>query len=163
ESAMDELAVELGMDPVELRRINDTNVDPVDGKPYSSRSLMKCYDEAATAFGWDQRDPEPRSMRDDDWLIGWGCATAMYPTHIGVPTPRVRLFPKGRALVEVATHEIGNGVTTVLARLVWEPLGLPFENVMVEVGDSHLPPAPVAGGSNSTASTCSAVQKSCDA
>ncbi len=91
ESAMDELAVKLNMDPVELRHSNDTQEDPITGKPYSSRSLMQCYDTAAEAFGWANRNPEPRAMRDGDWLIGWGCATATYPTHIGPASARVRL------------------------------------------------------------------------
>lgn len=163
ESALDELAEKLGIDPVELRRINDTTTDPIDGKPYSSRSLMKCYDEAANAFGWKRRNAEPRSMRDGDWLIGMGCATAAYPTHVGAVTARVRLLPSGQVRVQTAAHEIGNGIYTVLAQLAAERLGVPLASVTVEVGDSNLPPAPVAGGSNTTASTTSAVLKACDA
>ena len=83
ESAMDELAVALGMDPVELRRINDTKREPIKGLPYTSRALMPCFDAAAEAFGWSKRDAQPGSMRDGDWLVGWGCATSAYPTHIG--------------------------------------------------------------------------------
>jgi xanthine dehydrogenase YagR molybdenum-binding subunit len=163
ESAVDELAIKLAMDPVELRRVNDTMVDSVTGKRWSSRSLMKCYDQAAEAFGWKQRDPRPGSMRDGDWLIGWGCATAVYPTHIGAATARVRLRSDGSVRVQSAAHEIGNGVYTVLAQLAAERLGVPLASVTVEVGDTNVPPAPVAGGSKTTASTCSAVLKACDA
>jgi xanthine dehydrogenase YagR molybdenum-binding subunit len=163
ESAVDELAIKLAMDPVELRRVNDTMVDSVTGKRWSSRSLMKCYDQAATAFGWKQRDPRPGSMRDGDWLIGWGCATAVYPTHVGAATARVRLRSDGSVRVQTAAHEIGNGVYTVLAQLAAERLGVPLASVTVEVGDTDVPPAPVAGGSNTTASTTSAVLKACDA
>ena len=163
EAAMDELAVKLGMDPVELRRVNDTTTDPIKGKPYSSRSLMTCYDEAARAFGWSRRNPATASMRDGDWLIGWGCATAVYPTHVGTATARVRLRSNGQVRVQSAAHEIGNGVYTVLAQTASERLGVPLSSVKVEVGDTVLPPAPVAGGSNTTASTCSAVIKACDA
>ncbi len=163
ESAMDELAEKVGIDPVEFRRINDTMTDPIEGKPYSSRSLMKCYDEAAAAFGWKSRNAKPGSMREGDWLVGWGCATAVYPTHVGVATARVRMLPNGHVRVQTAAHEIGNGVYTVLAQVAAERLGVPLENVTVEVGDSSLPPAPVAGGSNTTASTSSAVLKACDA
>jgi xanthine dehydrogenase YagR molybdenum-binding subunit len=163
ESAMDELAVKLDIDPVELRRINDTRTDPIDGKPYSSRSLMTCYDEAARAFGWPRHKPRPGSMREDDWMIGWGCATAVYPTHVGVATARVRMLANGEVRVQTAAHEIGNGVYTVLGQLAAERLGVPLSSVTVEVGDSMLPPAPVAGGSNTTASTSSAVLKACDA
>lgn len=163
ESAMDEMASKLKMDPVEFRRINDTTKSPIGDKPYSSRSLMTCYDQAATAFGWKQRSSEPGSMRDGDWLIGWGCATALYPTHIGAATARVRLMANGDVLVQSAAHEIGNGVYTVLAQMAAERLGVELSSVKVEVGDSRLPPAPVAGGSNTTASTCNAVMKACDA
>ncbi|MEA2990011.1 MAG: xanthine dehydrogenase YagR molybdenum-binding subunit [Alphaproteobacteria bacterium] len=163
ESAMDELAVKLGIDPVELRRINDTTTDPVSGKPYSSRSLMACYDQAAEAFGWKRRNPQPGSMRDGDWLVGWGCASAIYPTHIGAATARVRMLSNGQVRVQTAAHEIGNGVYTMLAQVASERLGVPVSSVTVEVGDSALPPAPVAGGSNTTASTSSAVIEACEA
>jgi xanthine dehydrogenase YagR molybdenum-binding subunit len=163
ESAMDEIALKLNMDPVEFRRINDTTKSPVDDKPYSSRSLMTCYDQAAAAFGWQQRSPAPGSMRDGDWLVGWGCASAFYPTHIGAATARVRLMANGTVRVQSAAHEIGNGVYTVLGQMAAEQLGVDLSSVTVEVGDSQLPPAPVAGGSNTTASTCNAVMKACDA
>jgi xanthine dehydrogenase YagR molybdenum-binding subunit len=136
---------------------------PIGGKPYSSRSLMQCYDHAAASFGWKDRTPQPRSMRDGDWLVGFGCATALYPTHVGSAAARVRLMANGDVRVQTAAHEIGNGVYTVLAQVAAERLGAKLESVTVEVGDSRLPPAPVAGGSNTTASTCSAVLKTCDA
>ncbi len=162
EHAMDEMAVKLGLDPVELRRINDTHTDPVTGRPYSSRSLMACYDQAAAAFGWPRRDPRPGSMRDGDWLIGWGCATATYPTNVGAATARVRLHPDGRAEVETAAHDVGTGAYTVIGQMAAERLGLALDQVVVALGDTALPPAPVAGGSNTTASVCSAVLKACD-
>jgi xanthine dehydrogenase YagR molybdenum-binding subunit len=162
ESAMDELAVSLGMDPVELRRVNDSMQDAT-GKPWSSRSLMQCYDQAAEKFGWSRRDPKPGSMRDGDWLIGWGCASAVYPTHVGASTARVRLQANGEAHVQIAAHEIGTGIRTVVAQTAAERLGIPVSAVTVEAGDSALPPSPVAGGSNQTASCCSVVMKACDA
>ncbi len=163
ESAMDELAWKLGMDPVELRRINDTMTDPIDGKPYSSRSLMTCYDQAAEAFGWKSRAPRPGATRDGEWLVGWGCATALYPTHIGTAAARVRLMANGDVRVQTAAHEIGNGAYTVIGQVAAEALGVPLAKVTVELGDTELPPAPVAGGSRTTASTCSAVLKACEA
>ncbi len=162
ESAIDELAVKLGMDPVELRRVNDSNKDAT-GKEWSSRSLMQCYDQAAEAFGWSRREAAPGAMRDGDWLIGWGCASAVYPTHVGAATARVQLSSDGRATVQVAAHEIGTGVMTVVGQMAAERLGLPLDRVRVDVGDSRLPPVPVAGGSNQTASCCSAVMQACDA
>jgi len=163
ESAMDEMAIKLGIDPIEFRRINDTMTSPIGDKPYSSRSLMQCYDQAAATFGWKDRSPQPRSMRDGDWLVGFGCATALYPTHASPAAARVRLMANGDVRVQTAAHEIGNGVYTVLAQMAAERLGVDLGSVTVEVGDSRLPPAPVAGGSTTTASTCSAVLKTCDA
>jgi xanthine dehydrogenase YagR molybdenum-binding subunit len=163
EAALDELAVKLKMDPVELRRINDTDVDPIDGRPYTSRSLMACYDQAAEAFGWKNRRPEPASMRDGDWLVGYGCATAVYPTHVGPSAARVALLPDGRVRVQTAAHEIGTGAYTIIGQMAAERLGVPLSEVTVELGDSALPPAIVAGGSSTTSSVCSAVLKACDA
>jgi len=163
ESAMDEMAVKLGMDPVEFRRINDTDVDPVSGRPFSSRSLMKCFDQAAEAFGWKARNPQPKSMRKGDWLVGLGCATAAYPTHMGVATARVRFLAAGDIIVQTAAHELGTGAYTVIGQCAAERLGVPLAKVRVYLGDSNLPPAIVAGGSSTTASVCSAVLKSCDA
>lgn len=162
ESALDELAVELEMDPVELRRVNDAMKDAT-GKEWSSRSLMKCYDEAAAAFGWSRRSSNPGAMKDGDWLIGFGCASAFYPTHIGTSTARVKFNADGHARVEIAAHEIGVGVMTVVAQMAAERLGIPFGNVEVATGDSIYPPTSVAGGSNQTASCCSVVMKACDA
>jgi xanthine dehydrogenase YagR molybdenum-binding subunit len=160
ESAMDELAVKLDTDPVELRRINDSSVDTT-GKQWSSRSLMKCYDQAAERFGWANRSAQPGSMRDGDWLIGWGCASAVYPTHVGAAAARVRLLANGTANVQIAAHDLGTGAYTVIGQMAAESLGIPLSSVTVELGDSELPPAPVAGGSNTTASACSAVMKAC--
>ena len=161
ESAMDELAVALKMDPIELRRVNDTMREPINDLPYTSRNLMACFDAAAEAFGWKRRDPKPASMRDGDWLVGWGCATSLYPTNMAPATARVRLSPQGGVRVETATHEIGTGVTTALALTAATELGVALAQVTVVLGDSNLPPAPVAGGSNSTASICTVVVKAC--
>ena len=116
---------------------------------------MKCYDEAAERVRLEQaRQAKPGSMRDGDWLIGWGCATAVYPTHVGAATARVQLLANGKAQVQTAAHEIGTGVTPCSAQMAAERLGIPLSAVTVEIGDSKLPPAPVAGGSNQTASSC---------
>ena len=162
ESGMDELAVALAMDPIELRRVNDTMQEPIKHLPYTSRGLMRCFDVAAKEFGWSKRDPKPGSMRDGDWLIGWGCAATMYPTAMGPAAARVTLTPGGKVRVQTAAHDIGTGAYTVIALTVADRLGVPLEKVEVEIGDSDLPPAPVAGGSNTTASVCNAVAKACD-
>jgi xanthine dehydrogenase YagR molybdenum-binding subunit len=162
ECAMDELAYATGIDPIELRLRNDTMVEPIKGLHYTSRHLRECFEAASRAFGWPQRNPAPRSMRDGDWLVGWGAATTMYPTQVAPAAVRLRLTPQGSARVQSATHEIGNGVRTAMAITVAEGLGVSVAHVEVETGDTRLPPAPVAGGSNSTASVCNAVAKACE-
>jgi xanthine dehydrogenase YagR molybdenum-binding subunit len=162
ESAMDELSYALGVDPIALRRINDTRTDPIETLPFSSRHLMECYDLAAQTFDWSRRDPRPKAMRDGDWLVGYGCATAYYPANIGAAQARVTLFPDNRAKVEIGTQDIGNGAYTIMAQTVADRLGVPVQNVEVVIGDSVLPPAPITAGSNSAASTCNAVAHACD-
>jgi xanthine dehydrogenase YagR molybdenum-binding subunit len=163
ESAMDEMAVKLNMDPVEFRRVNDTMVNPTTGAPYTSRSLMKCFDQAAKAFGWGKRNPAPGSMTEGDWLIGWGCATATYPTQINPCAARVRFDRQGNIRVQVAAHDIGTGAYTVIGQMASIMLNQPLSKVFVALGDSELPPGPVAGGSITTASACSAVKGACAA
>ena len=160
ESALDELSYALNMDPVELRRINDAQVEPVNGLPYSSRSLNECYEVAAAAFGWSARNAAPMSMTDGDWQIGWGCATAAYPANIAACFARVTLTSTD-AVVEVAGHEIGTGAYTIYAQTAADRLGIPVDRIKVLMGDSRLPPAPVAGGSNNAASISNAVALGC--
>jgi xanthine dehydrogenase YagR molybdenum-binding subunit len=162
ESAMDELAFQLKMDPIELRRINDTQTDPVSGLRFTSRSLLKCFDQAAVQFGWNRRTAQPGSMRDGDWLIGYGCASACYPSNIGPAGVRISLTPAGKATVALAGHEIGTGAYTAVAIAASEFLGLPIENVSVLMGDSDLPPVMIAGGSNNAASATNAIAKGCE-
>ena len=161
ESAVDELAQAMALDPVELRRRNDTRVEAVTNKPFSSRALMECFDTAAEAFGWKDRSAAPRSMRDGQWLVGWGCAAAAYPAQIAAADCRVILRPDDHVVVETGTHEIGTGAYTVLAQVASERLGVPIDQVEVRLGDSSLPAAPLTGGSVSTASNCNAVAEAC--
>jgi xanthine dehydrogenase YagR molybdenum-binding subunit len=162
ESAMDELSYALDMDPIELRRVNDTQTDPVSGLPFSSRLLMPCFDQAAEKFGWRQRNPKPASMRDGAWLVGYGCATSFYPNNIGPAAVRISLMPSGRANVALAAHEIGTGAYTTVAITAAHALGLAVGDVAVQLGDSDLPPVPPAGGSNNAASTTHVVVKACE-
>lgn len=162
ESAMDELAFALNMDPIEFRRVNDTQTDPVSGLPFSSRSLMRCFDRAAAEFGWNNRKSQPGQMRDGDWQIGFGCATACYPTNIGPAAARLSLTSDGKVTVSLAAHEIGTGAYTTIAITVARALGVRIDDVTVHLGDSELPPVPVAGGSNNAASTTHVVAKACD-
>ena len=161
ESAVDELAYSLEIDPVELRRINDTHCDPIHGVPFTSRALIPCFDAASQAFGWSQRTAAPGSMRDGDWLVGWGCASAAYPTMLGPAAARVTLRTDATAHVEVGSHDIGTGAYTVIAQTAAEGLGVPLAQIEVSLGDSRLPPAPLAAGSSNTASVCNVVAKAC--
>jgi xanthine dehydrogenase YagR molybdenum-binding subunit len=162
ECAMDELAHALQLDPIELRRKNDTAVEPIEHQPFSSRSLMLCFDRAAQAFGWSNRNPNPASMRDGDWLIGYGCATAIYSANMGAANVRLTFDPQGSAKVALAAHEIGTGTETIIAGLVADRLNLPIEKVAVELGSSALPAAGLAAGSSHATSVCNAVAKACD-
>jgi xanthine dehydrogenase YagR molybdenum-binding subunit len=162
ESAMDELAFQLKMDPIELRRINDTHKDPVSGLPFTSRSLMKCFDEAAARFPRHKRNPQPASMVDGEWLVGYGCASACYPSNIGPAAVRITVTSAGRATVALAGHEIGTGAYTAVALTVAEFLGLPLDHVSVLMGDSDLPPVMIAGGSNNAASVTNVIAKACE-
>lgn len=159
ESAMDELAVALTMDPVELRVRNYADADPQNNLPWSSNSLRECYRAAAEQFGWSRRKPEARSMRDGRLLIGYGMAAATWPTHRQAATVEVRVLADGTAVVRTATADIGPGTYTSMTQIAADALGLPVAKVRVELGDSRLPPAPVEGGSMTLASVGSAVHE----
>ncbi len=161
ECAVDELAWRLGLDPIALRRRNDTQTDPVSGKPFSSRPLMACYESGAAAFNWERRLPRVGAMRDGPWRIGLGCATSVRPVKISAATIRVRLSADGGAEVAAAHHEIGNGITTLLAMGAAEWLGVEVERVRVSLGDTALPPAGISGGSSTTTSLMNALALGC--
>lgn len=161
ESAMDALAWKLGMDPVEMRRVNDTMTHPTDNVPFSSRSLTESYDSVAQSFGWADRGREVGSMTDGDWLVGYGCATATYPVNILASNARVRMQGSGHAYVELAAHDVGTGTYTIMAQIAAARLGLPVEAVDVVMGEGDLPVAPISGGSTTAASAGSAVHDAC--
>jgi xanthine dehydrogenase YagR molybdenum-binding subunit len=163
ESAMDELAVALKMDPLEFRLRNYAEQDPHENKPYASKALRECYQQGAELFGWAHRWAEPRSMRDGDVLIGWGMATSTYPTHRMPAKAHVRMNADGSAVVQVGTQDIGTGTYTVMSQIAADTLGLPVERVRFELGDSAFPPAPVSGGSMTVASVGPAVLAACQA
>ncbi len=155
ESAIDELAHELNIDPVELRRINEPAKDPTKGTEFSHRALVEAYRRGAEKFGWKHRGP--RSQRDGKWQIGQGVATAFYPYYRFPATARVRISADGTAVIQAAAHEMGMGTATVQIQHAAERLGLPVDRVSFEYGDSNLPQSPVAGGSNQTASIVASV------
>ncbi len=157
ESAMDELAYALQIDPVELRLRNYTDSDPDKNLPWSSKSLKECYRQGAERFGWARRDPKPRSMRDGKYLVGWGMATATYPTNRSPASAKVQLFANGTALVQSGSQDIGTGTYTVMTQVAADVLGLPVEKVRFELGNTEMPETPVSGGSQTAASVGSAV------
>ena len=162
ESAMDELAYELGMDPIELRMRNEPDVDPIEGRPFSQRMLREAFTVGAERFGWSQRTPEPRSLRDGRWLVGMGVATAFHTALRTTANVTVRLAADGTALVRCGFHEMGMGAATAQAQIAADALGVPFDAVRVEYGDSRLPAGPMAGQSTQTATIATSLLSACD-
>lgn len=161
ESAVDELACRIGMDPIALRRRNDTAVDALSGKRFTSRPLMRCFDAGARAFGWPSPLPPPGTLRQGDWLVGLGCASAARPVKAAPARLRLSLYGEGRALIETAHHEIGNGLYTWLAMDAADRLGLPIDAIDVRLGDTDLPAASLSGGSSTTTSLSRALALAC--
>lgn len=163
ECAMDELAATSGIDPLELRLKNYTEKDQNEDLPFSSKELKECYRQAAEKFGWSKRNPEPRSMREGNSLVGWGMATAAWEASQQEASAKARLTADGKLIVSSATADIGTGTYTVMTQLAAETLGLELEAVTFKLGDSTLPKAPLEGGSWTVSSVGSAVKKACDA
>jgi len=165
ECAMDELAVALKLDPLELRLRCYSDRDQNTDRPYSSKNLRDCYRQGAEAFGWQRRNAEPRSMREGNELVGWGMATGVWEALQMPIAVRIALSANGHAEVSCATSDIGTGTYTIMAQVAADMLGLPLENISIKLGDSTLPQSPVEGGSwiaasvsNGIATTASAVR-----
>jgi xanthine dehydrogenase YagR molybdenum-binding subunit len=161
ESAMDELAAELGLDPIELRIRNEPEVDPETGRRFSTRNLVACLREGAERFGWDGRDPTPAIRRDGRWLVGTGVAASSHPANRRASQALARVEPDGTYLVRLAAADIGTGARTALTQIAADALGVGPESVRVELGDTAFPAAPLAGGSMGTSSWGPAVAKAC--
>ena len=158
ESALDELAYKLDIDPVQLRLINHADTDPDGGLPWSTKLLKESYRVGAERFGWSRRNPKPASMKDGRHLVGMGMATAVYPVNHFPASARAVIRQDGTALAESSTHDLGTGAYTVLTQVAAETLALPVGRVTVEIGDTNLPKAFVSGGSATTMSVGSAIQ-----
>jgi xanthine dehydrogenase YagR molybdenum-binding subunit len=157
ECAMDELAVALKTDPLQLRLQCYSDRDQSGDLPYTSKQLRECYRQGAAAFGWEKRNPEPRSMRDGHELVGWGMATGIWEA-LQMPTAvRIVLTANGHAEVASAASDIGTGTYTIMAQVAADMLGLPLDNISIKLGDSTLPQCPVEGGSWIAASVCNAI------
>ncbi len=161
ETAMDELAIKLNMDPLELRLKNHADKDPGQQKEWSSKNLRAAYQDAAERFGWSKRNAQPRQMRDGNKLVGYGMATATYPAYRGPTQANIKLLPSGNIYIGTGSQDLGTGTYTVMADTVMQELDFPFEKIEVKLGDSALPKAPVSGGSQSAASVGPAVKDAC--
>ena len=167
ESAMDELAVKLNMDPLELRLNNYAETDEASNLPWSSKHLREAYQTGAERFGWSKRNPKVGSMRNGDLILGWGMATCNWPASRHAAEVRVRLLADGTARASCATQDIGTGTYTIFAQVVSDKTGLPLDKIQVVLGDSALPPGPISGGSSATSTVLPAIveatQKAVDA
>jgi xanthine dehydrogenase YagR molybdenum-binding subunit len=161
ECAMDELADALSLDPVELRLRNDTQTDPEDNRPFSSRHLANALREGAARFGWDKRIAKPASVRDGRWFVGLGVASAVRGDVLQSATARARLESDGRLTVELAMTDIGTGSYTILTQIAAETMDLPVARVTVNLGDTRFPPTAGSGGSFGAATSGAAVLAAC--
>jgi xanthine dehydrogenase YagR molybdenum-binding subunit len=163
ECAIDELAVALKIDPLDLRYRLYSDRDQNNDIPYTSKALRECYRQGAEAFGWDKRKAEPRTMRDGRELVGWGMASGVWDAWQTNTSARIALTANGHAEVACGTSDIGTGTYTIMAQVTADMLGLPLENVTVKLGDSTLPQSPVEGGSWTAASVSNAIAAAADA
>jgi xanthine dehydrogenase YagR molybdenum-binding subunit len=161
ESALDELAYAAGIDPLELRRKNHADHDPETGKPWSSKSLLECYQRAADAFGWSKRPAQIKTLREGRWQIGYGVGTTTRGSRQLPASARARMLPDGRAIVQAGTQDIGTGTYTVMTQIAGDALALPIGDIRFELGDTALPEAPPSVGSFTAASTGPAVHNAC--
>ena len=161
ESALDELAYAAGLDPLELRRRNHAASDPEANKPWSSKSLLACYERAAAAIEWQRRPPQIKTLRDGRWRVGLGVATTTRGSRQQPASARARILPDGRAVVQAGTQDIGTGTYTIMTQIAGDALALPLGDVRFELGDSAFPEAPPSVGSFTAASTGPAVHAAC--
>ena len=152
ESAIDELAIACGIDPIEFRIRNEPDTDPASGLPFSSRNLVTCLQEGARRFGWRPRDPAPRARREDGWLVGTGVAAAIYPMFRLPGGAAIRAHPDGRRTVSLGAADIGTGARTALMQIAADALDVRIKDVELRIGDSDLPFTSGAGGSSGTIS-----------
>lgn len=159
EAAVDELAEKLGLDPIELRILNEPNKDIHKDKPFSGRHLIACMRAGAQRFGWKERNLQPRQRREGNWLLGMGMAAATYPTIAFATEAKVTLKEDGTAHIDCCTQEIGTGTETVQCQLLADLLGIKADRVSMSLGDSDLPAGGVSGGSTTTLSVGGAVRQ----
>jgi xanthine dehydrogenase YagR molybdenum-binding subunit len=163
EVTMDEIAYQLNIDPVELRLINYSETDKSSDKEFSSKELRNCYLQGAEKFGWNQRNPEPRSMKRGNKLVGYGMATGMWDANRLLGRAEAIMTPDGKVEIKSAVTDIGTGTLTIMTQIAADELGLPIEDITFSYADSKMPFAPIQGGSFTTATVGPAVQNACQA
>ena len=162
ESAMDEMAYKLNLDPIEFRVINHADVDPQNGKPFSSKNLKEGYQLGADKIGWYKRNPLPASMKDGEWMVGYGMSSGTFGAYRSGASCKAILQKDGSLLLQSSVTDIGTGTGTAMTQIAHEVLGIPVSKIKFELGDSMLPPAPTQGGSSTTSSMGTAVNGVCN-
>lgn len=162
ECGLDELSYALNLDPIELRKRNYAETDPENGKPYSSKFLREAYELGADKFGWKKRNPKPRSMEEDGWLVGYGMSTGIFGAFRGGAKLGAKLLSDGSLVLQSAVSDSGPGTATAMTQIASDALGLPAAKIKFELGDSSLPPGPSQGGSSTTATLGTTVSMACE-
>ncbi len=161
ESAMDELSYALNIDPIELRLRNHADIDPLSGKPYSSKFLKEAYQLGADKIGWSERSQKPGSVTKDGWLVGYGMGAGMFGAYRSNATVTARMMADGTLILQTSVTDIGPGTGTAMASIASDLMGIPAEKITVKIGDSSFPPSPTQGGSQVTSTVGSAVYDAC--
>ncbi|MDQ4142035.1 MAG: xanthine dehydrogenase family protein molybdopterin-binding subunit, partial [Bacteroidota bacterium] len=163
ESAMDELAHELKLDPIEFRLLNHSDTDPERNLPWSSKHLKECYQMGAEKIGWKDRKLQPRMVKEGDWLIGYGMGTGSFGAMRWVATVKGKLQPDGKLLLQCSVNDMGPGTATMMTAVASEAMGIAPDKITIQMGSTTLPPGPMQGGSNVTSTVGSAVHDVCAA
>jgi xanthine dehydrogenase YagR molybdenum-binding subunit len=162
ESAMDELAFKLGLDPIEFRIRNHADTDPERNKPFSSKYLKDCYQLGAERIGWSNRAKQPGTLKEGDWLVGYGMGTGSFGAFRAPATVKARFTADGHLVLQCSVNDMGPGTATMMTKVATDAMGLQQKNVTIQMGSTGLPPGPTQGGSATTSSVGSAVQEVCN-
>lgn len=163
ESAMDELAHVLNLDPLEFRLRNHADTDPEQNIPWSSKYLKECYEMGAERIGWKNRKLQPRTLQDEDWLVGYGMGTGSFGAYRSSATVKIKFDQEGNLLLQSSVNDMGPGTATMMTTIAADLMGLPLNKIRIEMGSTNLPPGPMQGGSTVTSSVGAAVHEACTA
>jgi xanthine dehydrogenase YagR molybdenum-binding subunit len=161
ECGLDELSYALKIDPIELRLRNYAETDPENGKPYSSKFLKEAYELGRDKIDWKKRNPQPKTMNEDGWLVGYGMSTGMFGAFRGQANLAAKLYADGTLLLQSAVSDSGPGTATAMVQIASDAMGIPANKIRFELGDSSLPPGPTQGGSSTTSTLGAAVSNAC--